>query len=197
MFIFFKYITYRETNTNLWTCKQITNGESFAKNIDTMTFDNKLQRIFNLISKITAIVVICRFPLMIFSEGFRRGWMKCKDIWEVPISIVCPKCAHVKIMWLSLVRVYAEKRMACCCSPVQIHHKAVLFWKSRSASFKNHLPVIFSEEQLMTNPSSLMYSHMLRLEVQNRIVILCHGAWRVDVRAVLSKQTWLSGLRVS
>lgn len=49
----------------------------------------------------------------------------------------------------------------------------------------------------MTNPSSLMYSHMLRLEVQNSIVILCHGAWRVDVRAVLSKQTWLSGLRVS
>lgn len=57
-------------------CKQIKNGKSFAKNIDTMTFDKKLQRIFNLISKITAVVVICRFLLMICSEGFRRGWMK-------------------------------------------------------------------------------------------------------------------------
>lgn len=49
----------------------------------------------------------------------------------------------------------------------------------------------------MTNHLSLMYSHMLHLEVQKSIVILCHGTWRVDVREVLSKQIWLAGLQVS
>lgn len=62
-----------------------------------MTLDNKLQRIFNLISKITAIVALKRdvqVLLKFFSEGFRREWMGL-----VQSHLASPNCHRMPQMY--------------------------------------------------------------------------------------------------